>query len=306
MGKVIGLGYAVIETTRFDEWEAFGGDLLGLQPVPRLDGSLRLRADEKAYRFEVHAGSENKVTALGYEVANEADLAALVEELRAEGYTVADGTAEQRSERGVAALASFPDPDGTLRIDLFCSFLEPEEPFVSPTGARFITGDLGFGHALQLVKDWDAYRRLYVDIFGFRLSDRIELAPGQFATFLHCNARHHTFAFASASPTGPGLIGHLMLEVDDIDVVGRAYDRAQAGAARIKTTYGRHTNDKMISMYVESPSDFGIEYGFGGILIDDATWIPRLYDSPHSWGHERLNHPPREEQGGEPRSLAHA
>ena len=64
-----------------------------------------------------------------------------------------------------------------------------------------------------------------------------------------------------------------------------------AGAARLRSTFGKHTNDKMTSWYVSSPSGFGIEYGCGGILIDDETWLPTRYDEAHYWGHQRQPQP---------------
>ena len=78
-----------------------------------------------------------------------------------------------------------------------------------------------------------------------------------------------------------------MLEVDDLDVIGRNYDKVLAGAAPILSTFGKHTNDKMISFYVRSPSGFGIEYGTDGVVIDDETWLPTRYEVAHYWGHER-------------------
>ena len=37
-------------------------------------------------------------------------------------------------------------------------------------------------------------------------------------------------------------------------------------------TLGRHTNDLMTSFYVRTPSGFEIEYGTGGLVVDDDTW----------------------------------
>ena len=80
-----------------------------------------------------------------------------------------------------------------------------------------------------------------------------------------------------------------MLEVDDLDVVGRAYDRVvREAAAPLALSLGRHTNDRMVSFYVNSPSGFEVEYGTGGILVDDATWRPSRHDRPNAWGHEHM------------------
>ena len=51
-------------------------------------------------------------------------------------------------------------------------------------------------------------------------------------------------------------------------------------------TLGRHTNDRMTSFYVRTPSGFEIEYGTGGLLVDDATWVVRPYDAGSVWGHK--------------------
>ena len=60
----------------------------------------------------------------------------------------------------------------------------------------------------------------------------------------------------------------------------------------IAYTLGRHTNDHMTSFYTQTPSDFFIEYGWDGRMIDPATWQPHeTFDGPSFWGHERLNMP---------------
>lgn len=98
--------------------------------------------------------------------------------------------------------------------------------------------------------------------------------------------RHHSFAYATAPHRRQG-IGRLTFEIDDLDLLGRQWDAVQDREVPILSTFGKHTNDKMISFYVRSPSGFGIEYGVGGILIDDETWLPTRYDSAHYWGHRR-------------------
>jgi hypothetical protein len=81
---------------------------------------------------------------------------------------------------------------------------------------------------------------------------------------------------------------HLMLEVADMDDVGRAYDVVRQRDLPLAMDLGRHTNDLMTSFYVRSPSGFEIEYGTGGVLVDDRTWEVATYDAGSIWGH----HPP--------------
>ena len=51
-------------------------------------------------------------------------------------------------------------------------------------------------------------------------------------------------------------------------------------------TLGSHTNDRMTSFYVRTPSGFEIEYGTGGRSVDDATWVVGSYDAQSVWGHK--------------------
>ena len=65
---------------------------------------------------------------------------------------------------------------------------------------------------------------------------------------------------------------HLMLEVSTLDDVGTALDIVNARELPLAMSLGRHTNDLMTSFYVRTPSGFEIEYGTGGLLVDDDTW----------------------------------
>ena len=62
-----------------------------------------------------------------------------------------------------------------------------------------------------------------------------------------------------------------------------------AAAAPLAMTLGRHSNDDMISFYTRTPSGFQIEFGTGGLLIDDSEWLPPRFDVPSFWGHVRVN-----------------
>ncbi|WP_067670860.1 VOC family protein [Nocardia miyunensis] len=281
--KVAGLGYVAIEATDLDAWQAFGTDLLGFEVAERSDDRLRLRLDGKSYRFDIRKGPTDRVSTLGWEARSPQALSELTEQLLDAGYDVDSDTAELASERLVTELVTFRDPSG-LAIEVFYGLTKEQRQFVSPTSARFVTGNCGLGHALQLVTDVDATQHLYADIFGFELSDHVLAPDGSTATFLHCNPRHHSYAFGGVGPFSPG-VGHLMVEVDELDIVGRAYDKVLAGAAPLSMTLGRHTNDEMFSFYVRTPSGFELEYGYGGRLLGDDH-CPDRFAEASCWGHQ--------------------
>jgi 3,4-dihydroxy-9,10-secoandrosta-1,3,5(10)-triene-9,17-dione 4,5-dioxygenase len=286
VAEVIGLGYVVVETRDLDAWKAFACDLLGLQSALETPDRLLLRMDEKAYRLDIRRGDAEGDSVIGWEVKGPKELEEISALLESSGYSVKRASDDAVKERQVSGLVEFDDSEGQ-RLELFWGLMESKQRFVSPTGARFVTGQGGMGHVFQFATDGAAQSKLYQDLLGFKLTDFIDFGPGLSGTFLHANRRHHSFAFAPF----PGLtgIGHLMFEVDEIDLVGRAWDKVEEGAAPIAATFGKHTNDEMLSFYVQSPSGFQVEYGYGGKQIDDVTWAPVRYDSASYWGHRRTD-----------------
>ena len=107
--------------------------------------------------------------------------------------------------------------------------------------------------------------------------------PPLWMRFLGCNPRHHSLALAPF-PAEAGIV-HLMVETASLDDVGRAMDRCARRGAPVSASLGRHANDEMVSFYVRTPGGFDIEYGTGGRLVDDATWVCRETTAISLWGH---------------------
>ena len=78
---------------------------------------------------------------------------------------------------------------------------------------------------------------------------------------------------------------HVMLEVDELDHVGRALERVRKHKAPLSATLGRHMNDEMVSFYVKSPAGFDVEFGTEGLQVDDARWVARESTAVSYWGH---------------------
>jgi 3,4-dihydroxy-9,10-secoandrosta-1,3,5(10)-triene-9,17-dione 4,5-dioxygenase len=286
MREVVALGYVVVSAADLGAWSEFGQYGLGLQEAqPPTGGTERetifFRTDERSWRLAIEEGDDGGLVALGFEVATRPKLDDLCSRLESAGFPVkeAPGLA---AERRVSHLVQVTDPSG-VPLEFFCGANIDQAAFVSPTAARFVTGANGIGHAVMSVKDLDETGAFYIDLLGFRLSDTITFA-GMELYFTSPNARHHSLAY-SARPGAPvGQLEHIMLEVDDLDVVGRAQDYCLDRGA-IRVMLGKHVNDHMVSFYCLSPSGLTVEYGWGGRLIDDATHQVGRYESAHFWGH---------------------
>jgi 2,3-dihydroxybiphenyl 1,2-dioxygenase len=279
--SVHGLGYLGIVANDIGEWRRFGSDLLGLQPVDH-DGELRFRLDERSWRIAVTQGDVPGLAYLGFDTGGPESFRLILEQLRNVGFVSSEDPAAA-DRRDVSRLAKVVDPGGN-EIELFYGAKVAEEEFVSGTGARFVTGLCGLGHVVLAVPDLSAAFTFYVDGLGFRHTDQVTIDLGT-VYFFHCNARHHTVALIEIP--GLSLFHHLMLEVDDLRVLGRAYDRALDGGVPITASLGQHANDLALSFYVEGPSGFEVEYGFQSRLVEDQVWVAGSYSTDNLWGHRR-------------------
>ncbi|MEV8451693.1 VOC family protein [Streptomyces sp. NPDC052095] len=289
MSGVKELAYVVYEVGDLTDWERFGVELLGMQLGERGEDWFGLRLDEKVHRWIVTRGPADDLAASGYEVEDGGELDALVERLRAAGLRVDEGDAALAAARRVDRIFITTDPMGN-RVELVTGLADADTPFASASLlGDFVTGPGGAGHQVLLAHgvSREEYLGFYQDLLGFRISDIIveELAPGIVADliFLHCNGRHHSVAFGDMP--SPKRTHHFMVEVTDIRDVGLAYDRCMDAKQPFEMTLGMHPNDHMFSFYVLTPSGFSVEYGWGGLIIDDATWQVRTLDRLHSWGH---------------------
>lgn len=262
------------------KWKPFCEQVFGLQSVPTEDG-IRFRTDERQWRIGVTPGEVDGLDYVGLEIQSNAQLDHITQKLRDAGILVTEDKT-LASVRQVGRLVTTTAPDGT-KLELFTGAQISCTPFASPTGARFVTGDIGLGHILVLVPDIDEALTFYVDVLGLRRSDVVAMGPGIDAHFLGSGKRHHVVALCSL----PDLSGldHLFIEVDSIETVGIAWDKVLAGAAPVGRSLGQHANDPVVSFYAESPSGFLMEYGCGSTIIDNPdTWIESRWESAYLWG----------------------
>ena len=241
--------------------------------------------DDQAQRLIVSDEPGDTLAYLGWEVDNRDDLNTYAARLENAGVKVSSATVDLASRRYVEDLIYFTDPAG-YRVELVWKPFKVDDPFIPGRPIDgFKTGPFGMGHAvLHVASDVTAIVSFYRDLLDFQLSD-YGLKPVPLY-FFHINGRHHSFAIVGSNKKG---FHHFMVEYDNLDDVGQGYDLAGLDENRIAYTLGRHTNDYMTSYYAHTPSDFFVESGWGGRIINPDTWQPVETDvGPSFWGHERL------------------
>ena len=286
------LGYLVVETTDLDRWRELAVDVLGLAVGKGPDqAALYLRVDERPARLVVQPGDTDRLVAVGWECRDAETWAAVVRGLEEAGAAVKVASGAEADERRVQELVTTQDPAGTT-LEIFHGAALRHDKLVTTHGATFVTGGQGMGHVvlptLDLAQSYDFYTRL----LGFRSRGAFRLPAGMPGTdpdartylrFLSCNERHHTLALAPW-PAANGIV-HAMLEVTELDDVGRALDRVHKRKFPLSSTLGRHTNDQMVSFYVATPSGFDIELGCFGRRIAEGDYTAEDITADSYWGH---------------------
>lgn len=290
------LAYVRIESTEPSRWETFATEVMGMVVAPqhRWGDNLYLKLDDYAYRYCIVPGQQDAFLCAGWELGGPEAWEQALAELDAAGVDYRRGSEEEAAERNVAAFVSLRDPGGQLlelclqpRLDYL-----PLLPKVPVSGfATGYHGDMGLGHIAMATPCLAETRRFYVDLLGFGQTDYLTVpVPGEDKPhglhFLHCaNPRHHSLALYEDSQPHPGNLVHLMAEVQNMDDLGRFTDRIHASGTRVITGMGRHTNDQMVSIYVETPAGFALEYGYDGVQIDWRHYTPTESTTTSHWGH---------------------
>jgi 2,3-dihydroxybiphenyl 1,2-dioxygenase len=287
------LGYMAFGVKDLPAWETFMTKVLGLGLVQKHDdGAMAFRMDDHAQRFLIVPGHDD-MAFVGWECASETDARALGQRVSEAGIDVTDGTAEECALRRVQGFVRFRD-HARNPIELAWGCARESTPFRSDyVGSGFQADDLGLGHFVIRSKDRTEGERFYIDVLGFKLSDYIICDIGGYAVdiaFLHANGRHHSLAIGGQLAHR---LHHFMIEVNALDDVGLAYDRARDHGVIIEQELGRHPNDRMFSFYAQTPSGFQFEFGYGGRIVNDETWQPTTYNAISEWGHRR---PPRKKK----------
>ena len=290
------LGYARIESADPSRWRDFATQVLGLMEVqgPASEqGTVYFKMDERPWRFAICPGSEERLVCAGWELGSASDFHDATAWLKGQSIATQSGSTEECQERGVRELLRCQDPAGNT-LELYWGGGLDFAPMISPLGvSHFVTGDegsLGLGHLVLPAGDLEVTHRFYREL-GFGDSDYMEVPNPQTGgadgiRFMHAdNARHHSVALYGV-PAWPGGCVHMMVEVPTVDDVGRCLERVGERDIHVFSTLGRHSNDRMLSFYMMTPSGFAMEYGCQGRLMDWDSYQPSITTGRGSfWGH---------------------
>ena len=285
------LGYAVIETNKFDDWKRFGRDAIGMHLDEMLPDTIRFRLDANECRFLLRRGPAEDVVALGWHLDDHATFDEICRRVADHGAPAVEGSDDEAKLRGVERFLRFPGPNG-LSQEVYTTARVAPLPLNIP-GSGFVTSAGGLGHVAITTKKPHELRGYYNHVFDARLSDYIDETINSMKLkirFLRVNERHHSVAIASvnALPVNPirTRVQHVNVQVSTLDDMVTSYQRVKELGFHMALSVGQHTNDKELSYYAHTPSGFEWEVGWNPIVVDESTWKPTTHQGISIWGHK--------------------
>lgn len=286
---VTSLGYLVVHSDEQGAWREFGTGVLGMSALSN-GADLLLRMDERVGRIIVSPPPDSRTPGakapfvVGWECPAESEWQRAAAAIEKAGLAV---TAAPDSAWYTEAFRCV-DPAGVECEFFYGGKVDPADHFVSPTGVRFVTGRQGVGHVTISTPACREAVEFYSGVLDFQVRETKITGPERAWrwAFLSPSEREHSIAVMDTGRDGQ--LMHVLIEVDDLDSVGRAMDRCLDGRAEISVSLGRHWNDEMVSFYVRTPSGFDVEYGYGGRRIESGEWSRRAQGGSGAvslWGH---------------------
>jgi len=246
--------------------------------------------DDRVARLVVRPPSRDRPTrgngpfVVGWECPSEAEWQRCAEAIEKAGMAITPAPETNWYTEAFSCI----DPAGVQCEYFYGGKVDPADYFVSPLGVSFVTGAQGLGHVTISTPRCREAVEFYNGVLDFQVRETKITGPERAWrwAFLSPSEREHSLAVMDTGRDGQ--LMHILIEVADLDTVGRAMDRCLDGAAPMSVSLGRHWNDEMISFYVRTPSGFDVEYGFGGRKVDAAEWSRRAQGGSGAvslWGH---------------------
>jgi 2,3-dihydroxybiphenyl 1,2-dioxygenase len=279
------LTYLIVRASDLDAWERFATDIVGFQLAEKTADRLIFRMDRLRHRITVERGHEDDIVASGWLFDSPEELGKFSEHLKGLGYDVQVGSPELLAARHVGALCYIDGPNG-VRHEFVANpaVADGNDRFVSKVlHGKFVTGRLGLGHYIEVASDYKKSFDYLKNVIGVKVSGFMRSRNLEIAFFHSETGRYHSIATA-ALPI-PKKCFHVGFELEDLNDVGRALDRA-ASAKIVEQGFGYHPNAETTSFYFRTPSGFWFEFGYGELIIDDDNWHIETHYETSAWGHK--------------------
>lgn len=251
------LGYLMMNVSDIERSTSFARDVFGLDLVKENDNGLRFFRGSKNHHDVVFSqASSPALVRASWELESARDLEIafgyLVQEGMRPAWLAHDECADLEIERAFRAV----DPVLGLTWEYFVDMTEIPSPRTNP-----LTSFQGGTHFGLNVPDGAKASNFLCEKMGFLVSDYFE---GQVVTLLRAfpNPNHHSIAMVG-TPGSVTRMHHVAFMVNEIDDIGRLFNRARRLGVDIQFGIGRHPTSGSIHLYIYDHDNFVWEYTLG-------------------------------------------
>lgn len=252
VGTISEIGYVSMATRDLRGSIDNAERILGLRTLETTKDKAYFTSGTGGHELVYTASDVDGADHFGLIAPNIDEIEAIKEKVRRAGYRI---IAEQPIEDYIEAGFAFVGPEGfTFHVHL------GESRYDVRSGGY---GPERLGHVTVRTKDTIAFAKFLVEVFDFRISDRIGRSTG---FFLRCNPDHHGIALIESEWTG---LHHHAWETQSIADLGRLGDRLAREGSRLIWGPVRHGAGHNIAAYHVAPN---------GAVIELYTDMERIYD----------------------------
>jgi 2,3-dihydroxy-p-cumate/2,3-dihydroxybenzoate 3,4-dioxygenase len=253
---------------------AFATEILGLQHVPNELEPFVFRSDERYHTLCLADVTQR--SAIGIEIADEAELDRVANDLAAGGFSAREATTAECAKRFVRRALFVEDATGNT-IDLVLRPAQSGRRYF-PSRDAGVTGLQCVGLRSTAIKD---DLRLWTAILGARVTDRV----GEI-TYLGIDQKHHRVVLYPSDRAG---LVYVSYGVESMDAVMQNNYFVQERQIKIVHGPGREPASGQIFLRFAGPEGCVFSYGYGLRDLDDRH-RPRQFTLEASslceWGSE--------------------
>jgi catechol 2,3-dioxygenase len=279
---IIRLGHVGLVVPDVDRYAEFLVQALGARVVARDDTTAHLALNSRHHQIRLRQGAAAGCDGVGFDVTDADALARLRRQVDAAGLEI---TSDDPVDGAVAKGFSVQVPDGPT-VELCVGVATAPSAVGGIDPYRIAHGSIPrikkLGHVTVGTPDPEGVEKAFVDVLGFRISDRF---PGVLA-WARCNSDHHSVGFAPAEAPG---VHHVAYEIESFAHYELFADRLASLGTRLVWGPGRHGPGNNLFAYFEDPAGNLIEIYSDMIRIENEhDYVPLdwtdLQEVGNRWG----------------------
>jgi catechol 2,3-dioxygenase len=266
------LGHVGLVVTDLEAYAEYLVEGLGLTETRRDEGRAYFALGTRHHQVRITEGDAHACDGVGYDVSDGESLARFRSAVDEAGLEV---VSEKPYDDTAAEGFSFNVPQGPT-VELCVGAAQAPDSSTYPNDFYRSRGDhirlLKLGHVTIGTPDPAAVEKVFVDVLGFRISDRF---PGVLA-WARCNRDHHSVGFAPAEAPG---IHHVAYEIESFAHYERLADHLALTGRRLIWGPGRHGPGNNLFVYFDDPDGTMVEVYANLVQIENEdAYQPTEWD----------------------------